>query len=283
MIDCNHLCYQSFYRFPEFKNGVIFGFLKVLLKLAKELGTNEFVFCWDSKQSYRRLIYPQYKRQRIEQRKPEIQAMMVNEVFPQFDYLRKQILPSMGFLNVFHQTGYEADDLCAWVVTRFPNQYVIYTSDADYFQLVRGGKYYVNLYRPTTKSILTSEILQHTTGLVGIDWAKVKSISGCSSDNVKGIEGCGENKAIRYLKGELSEGKIKNRIKENQELIDFNMILVFLPFNGIIPIRIDEIKQEKFYALDFMEVFKMLGFASLVSTENFSVWREKFQLHSGRK
>ena len=60
LIDCNNLCYMAYYTtgqlaVDEIKTGVIFGFLKKINKLADVLKTNEIIFCWDSRKSYRKL------------------------------------------------------------------------------------------------------------------------------------------------------------------------------------------------------------------------------------
>jgi len=49
-------------------------------------------------------------------------------------------LPQMGFRNVYHQTGYEADDLIAWCVARFPDEYIIVSKDNDLFILNKFGQ-----------------------------------------------------------------------------------------------------------------------------------------------
>ena len=77
IIDCNNLCYGSFYTFGELsheekKTGVIFGFLLQLLSLVEKFEANKFMFCWDSERNYRKIIYPEsgFVRYGINRRSP---------------------------------------------------------------------------------------------------------------------------------------------------------------------------------------------------------------------
>ena len=90
----------------------------------------------------------------------------------QMKILRKEILPAMGFTNIRHQIGYEADDHIATPVmqdgpfngmpskrkTAFPEErknndrppFLIVSADEDLFQLLD----YADQYSPTTNSLL---------------------------------------------------------------------------------------------------------------------------------
>ena len=56
----------------EKRVGVIFGFLQILFRIANRLETNDFVFCWDSDRSFRKLRFKEYKESRgLENKDPE--------------------------------------------------------------------------------------------------------------------------------------------------------------------------------------------------------------------
>jgi len=284
IIDCNAMCYRSLYSLPpDFSFGkhdtnIIFGFLKQIKKLAAEFETNKFFFCWDSKKSYRKLIYPDYKENR--NKDPKVKERL-KKAFPQFIELQEDVLPWMGFKNIYSQNGYEADDLIAYLAYRFPRDYVIVSGDEDLFQLLYDGpKIECMMYNH--KRLTRAQDLRKHFGIEANDWARVKAIAGCNTDNVKGVEGVGDLKAIAYLTGVLPEGKIKSRIEASQDLIDFNLKLVALPYSGIQDISIDDPVGETFYRVEFMEVFREYGMASQLAENVFNEWCDLFYCQAGR-
>lgn len=280
IIDCNNLAYSSFYTFgnlsyQEKKTGVIFGFIQKVISLAKKFETKNFIFCWDSKKSYRKLIYPEYKANRrkdlTEQEKADLQL-----AFEQFTELRTKTLLEMGFNNNLMQTGYEADDLIAKIVIENCNQsFWIVSTDQDMYQLLDKAAMYNH---KTKKKILYKDIVSKYSATPSL-WAEVKAVAGCDSDNVKGIKGVGEMTAIKYLQDRLLEGKIKDRIesKEGQRIIERNRQLVYLPFQGRkklnTKLKEDSLKKDK-----FIEVFMRYGFESLLKKEAVENWAKLFNL-----
>ena len=279
IIDCNNLAYSSFYIFKnlnylEKKTGVIFGFIQQILSLAKKFESTNFVFCWDSKKSYRKLIYPEYKANRRKELSNEEKADL-KLAYNQFAELREKILLEMGFNNVFMQTGYEADDLIAKVVLDNQNKKnIIVSTDQDLYQLLQ---YSVLIHNIRTKKIFLWKDFANKYNAAPNLWVRVKAIAGCSTDNVIGVKGVGEMTAIKYLQDKLQEGKIKSRIKsqEGQAIIKRNIELVVLPFQGRKKLRIDfqknDLSKEK-----FIEVFMQYGFSSLLKKEVVENWSKVF-------
>lgn len=280
IIDSNNLAYSSFYAFKDLsyqekKTGVIFGFIQKVISLAKKFETKNFIFCWDSKKSYRKLIYPEYKANRrkdlTEQEKADLQL-----AFEQFTELRTKTLLEMGFNNNLMQTGYEADDLIAKIVIENCNQsFWIASTDQDMYQLLDKAAMYNH---KTKKKTLYKDIVSKYSATPSL-WAEVKAVAGCDSDNVKGIKGVGEMTAIKYLQDRLLEGKIKDRIesKEGQRIIERNRQLVYLPFQGRkklnTKLKEDSLKKDK-----FIEVFMRYGFESLLKKEAVENWAKPFNL-----
>jgi DNA polymerase-1 len=289
IVDCNGLGYRYLFGLSDLshgvsKTGVIFGFLSSLLELAEKFKTDQFVFCWDSRQSYRKLIEPGYKNRPVDPEKKELVESGLN----QFALLRKEILPAMGFRNIFMQTGYEADDLIAWTINRCPDSYMIVTGDSDLLQLLREHHLYpVRIWNFRTKAIISVIDFRNKYGLEPWQWSRVKAIGGCQTDDVPGISGVAEKTAIQYLNGSLKEGKIKARIEseEGKATIARCWNLVALPFAGDRPITItgeSMVDNEKFYSLDFMDVFRQYGMGSFSEHSAFEKWRKCFNLLPGR-
>lgn len=289
LIDCNALCYRSFYGLPgDLKFGshdtnIIYGFMNQIQKLAGQFKTNRFIFCWDSPRSYRALVYPEYKANRLD-KLTDIQKENLKVAKEQFVELEEVVLPNLGFDSVFSQNGYEADDLIAYLALRLPDNYMIISGDADLLQLLYDDQKYTRCEIYNGKIVTTLSDWRLGTGLKDpFDWIKVKAIAGCSTDNIAGVDGAGELKAIQYLLGTLPNGKIKTRIEESKEIIQRNIGLVCLPYSGGVKeiSCIDKYpKQDTLYAIRWMEIFREYGLGSFLG-DNFEKWRTLFDLQPG--
>lgn len=276
IIDCHAICHALKHTigdlsYEEQKVGVVFGFLKKLLSLSKEFNSNSFIFCWDSKKSYRRDIYPDYKK-----RKPISSDELNFErfAFKQFVELRIKTLPLFGFKNNFIQTGLEADDIIAVITQNYVKQFIIVSGDNDLYQLLSDS---VSIYQPKKKKYITQESFAKEFDISSTDWAKVKQIAGCRSDTVEGIAGVAEKTAIKFLTGKLgTKTKVYDRIINGQYIINRNEALVRLPFiNTKIP-KISE--TEMFYVSNLIKVVDRYGFNSFLSTEVMNDWIVNFKM-----
>lgn len=255
IIDCSALCYASAHTLrgleaDEVETGVIFGFLRQIRALSQLFHSTDIVFCWDSKSSKRKELFPEYKVKRGKKKKddPELAAIFA-ATYRQMDKLKNHVIPSMGFLNSFEQDGFEADDLIADIVFGYPNC-VMVTNDADMYQLLD----YADMWKPMKKELVTANSFQDKYGIVASEWAMVKAVAGCSTDEVPGIPGVGEKTAIKYLNHILPEKyKAYANIEEGwQEVVMRNEPLVRLPFEGT-----EHITLVDHYSLNILGFWKM--------------------------
>ncbi len=258
--------------YGEMETGIIFGFLEQIKILANKFNTNKFIFCWDSKKSKRKELYPDYKRHRHKE-KTEIEQIEDNIAFKQFYDLRTSILPKLGFKNICIQTGYEADDLIASIVKKNKEDYIVVTNDDDLLQLLD----HCDIYNPKTKKLESIATFSEEYGITPNMWSSIKSIAGCTSDNVKGVEGVGIVKAIAYVTKKLNKGKIYDRIINEGPIISKrNAPLVHLPMAGTIIIT--PVENEVFNVLDFIDVFEKYGLRSFLKQETLKQWRKLFSM-----
>lgn len=265
IIDSSYLCYSSMYALKglstkEMQTGVSFGFLNTVLSLAERFHTNEFIFCFDSKRSVRKRIYPEYKANRKDP-DPEIKEL-ISMMHPQREALQKEILPAIGFQNIFSQSGYEADDLIASIVMGFDEDFVVISRDNDLHQLLD----YCTIYDPQTKSTLNREWFVITHGLEPPIWKQLKAIAGCTSDGVKGIEGFAELTTRKFLLGHMKETDKKYQrlmTDESKAIIDRNLKLVSLPMEGLKPI--EELYRDKLSLDGFIDVCQKYNFQSFLN------------------
>lgn len=207
--------------------GVIFGFMKKIEKLRDDFPAAVLIFCFDAKQSKREKVYPQYKANRSNRNKEVSQDELDarRNYHLQMDLLRDKILPACGF-QVEYQEGYEADDLIASVCIHNKCEVIIVSGDEDLYQLLSPSIMIRN-----RNELLTEEWFRKTWQLPPSDWAKVKAIAGCSTDNVIGVKGVGEKTAAKWMRG-LLKGKLADAIAGSWPLIKQNYRLVKLPLKG---------------------------------------------------
>ena len=296
LVDCNAVGYMAMHTmgglfYKEYKTGVIYGFLKAVLALADQFSTNRFVFCWDSRRRYRQLVYPDYKTKRDLSKDDDL-VFKRKIAHEQFQMLREDVLPSMGFKNVLYLSGYESDDLMAYYAQQHSKQIktnskvIMVTGDNDMFQCLD----HCDIYHLYWKKIVTAKDFEIKFGIPVSDWVLAKCIGGCSSDGVPGIVGVSDpakaasSKALVYLQGNLNPGAILDRIdcEEGKKIIRRNRKLIKLPYTGPIPgkrrklqdIKLSFANSEKFDRKDFLNVFDKYRFLSFI--KSFNKWKEVF-------
>jgi DNA polymerase-1 len=273
LIDSAGVGYRAFHSLGGLSHegiatGVAFGFLSLILDLSEKYKTNQLIFCWDSPGSVRKQWFPEYKMSR-DTKTPEEKVERA-QIHAQFDALRQEILPAIGFSNNPFQLGYEADDLIASIIIDNPTKsFVVVSSDHDLYQLLQ----YHNCkaqHRLSGKEMTASKFMEEYR-LPAREWATVKAIAGCDGDGVPGIPGVGELTAIKYLLDELNEGKKKESIEGSPTIIRRNYKLVHLPFPGVEKIKLEEdrVAEETMFS-----VFSDLGFESFMYGEQERRWEQ---------
>jgi len=284
IMDCHYVCWSSSFALPEMSTddqevGVIYGFLKQVLALSKKFETNNFYFCWDSRKSYRKLMFPDYKRKRSDKKKelsPEDLAriMMTHE---QISKIRESVLPEIGFNNSFMKTGYEADDLICHLSRGLEGKNIIVSSDEDLYQLLDEN---VIMYKiKGGKRFGIKDLAKKYRDVTPQEWVDVKALGGCKSDEVPGIEGVGAIKAIKYIKGEMKSGVVKGRIEseEGKEIYRRNLELVKLPLHeGKFDIT-NDVTQDSIDRRKLRQVFDRYEFASFLRHHVFEDWINAFE------
>jgi len=278
VLDCNYLGYQAMYtmrdlKFGDTPTGVTYGFLARLLSLAWMFRTNDIVFCWDSKHSIRRKKHDFYKRHRRTRELTKAERIAMQQTYKQFNTLRREILPAIGFRNVFVQRGCEADDLMAKLVDSCLGDYILVSSDEDLYQLLRP---YVRIYNPSAKRMITTRSFRKKYHIRPEQWPLVKAIAGCKSDEVPGVNGVGEVFACRYIRGRLEpKSKVvqKLRTRESEDIIERNLWLVTLPLPAT---KALELQRNEFDMDGLVSVCTELGMASFLDEERMEQWDGMF-------
>lgn len=233
IFDFSPIIYQAFFAccnvpLSGLRNALVLSVLSEIVSIAEATRIGQAVFCFDSKTSKRKKIYPLYKSGRRDKCTPQElkRFAIMDEMRTTF---RKNILPRIGF-QCFVKKGLESDDLIAAIVYEKLGDFVIVSTDKDLWQLLACN---VKQLNPNSGEMMTMMRLLEDKGVTPGQWRKVKAIGGCAGDRVPGCaEGIGEGRAIKYVKGQLKEPWV-GKIERAKKQLKLNIKLTQLPFQKI--------------------------------------------------
>jgi 5'-3' exonuclease len=267
VVDCHYICHRAYHTTGKLSHrgqatGVAFGFFRTVQWLTEEFQASQIAFCFEGNSLLRRKLYPEYKKRNHKDLTDEEKEARF-DLRRQIECLQHEHLLNLGFRNIFSFDGFESDDLMASIAENAKQFETIYlvTGDYDMFQCLRPG---VKVYSPHNLRLYTHKWFQKEFGLAPWQWANVKALAGCSSDNVKGLWRCGEKTAVRILRKELPKTHsawLNVNSPEGQEIYRRNMRLVRLPFKGC-PV-INQFKSNEISAKRWTRLCDNLGMVSL--------------------
>lgn len=279
LIDSHYLCHRAIYTMGSLSyenqhTGILFGFLAQIKNLCLKFETNEVIFTWDSKSSLRKDIYPEYKNNRKKEELDDEEKQILNNGHKQFDILRDSLLPTIGFKNSFYAKGYEADDLLAIISMNYNRDFLMITADEDMFQILD----FTDMYMPAKDLIYTYDDFIEEWRIEPVDWAEIKAVGGCRSDNISGVDKVGAKTAAKYLTGKLNpKTKAYQRIRSSKKLIERNRPLVTLPYKGL-DVNDFRLKKDNFNYSNFEKICKRYGFKSFLGENKAAKeWKQIFK------
>lgn len=260
LFDCNYLCRRAMFSVGHLDNGVMFGFLKDMILVCEQFPDHQPVFCFDQGKPKRTELFPGYKafrRQRNSKWTSDRQEAET-QYREQLAALKTKWLRRIGYRNIFSAEGFEADDLIASICLGDSYDNIIVANDRDFLQLLSGT---TQMWDVQKRQMLTRQWFRDAYGLEPHRWVDVKSIAGCSSDNIPGVQGVGERTAVKYLRCQLPEKTMTyKRILDSVGMIAANRVLVKLPFPGTPSLKI---KPDRLTDDSWFNTMEKLGMDSL--------------------
>jgi 5'-3' exonuclease len=185
--------------------GGIYQFYATMRKIVFEHKIDKVVVMWDGERggTLRLDYYPEYKenRPRFFDKEYEYQKIRVKQYAEEL------------FIRQYEHPDVESDDLLAFYCQnkKKNEEVIIYTNDRDICQLISED---VSIFLADKKQLVGignyQWYFQHHYKNAGL----VKIIEGCSSDNIKGIDGVTENTLLKHFP------EIKQREVTLEEIID---------------------------------------------------------------
>jgi DNA polymerase I len=232
LIDVENVSYRNFHAMPrnEFPRPATFGLLRDIGLFKRTLhtlcgGEMTLCFCFDCEEgSLRKEVLPSYKQNRM---LSEERTLVREEI----RMLRRDILPRIGYRNIFHHPGAEADDMIAAVVKSYPKvRCLIITTDHDLYQLIDEHAWYYNVVK---KQRIAEEYVEERNFGVGPSlWVEYKSLTGCKTNNIPGIPRVGAKTGAMILQGTAKE-KIMKLLEEHTHTVERNRNLIRLPYHAL--------------------------------------------------
>lgn len=205
LIDCSSFLYQIVFRELSKRksapapsvNTIVMQFLCATLSLPYDFNSDyrHIEYFWDSRHSKRKEEYPEYKGHRKVSDDPRVIEALGNMRIA-IKRLRK-IFKKTGFSS-HRMRGYEADDLIAYRARGLFGSSVIASSDSDMWQLMNPN---IMCYSPMKQTLYTDKDFQNEYKFPASKWSHVLAISGCTTDNVKGIKGFAKKSALTIVQG----------------------------------------------------------------------------------
>ncbi len=254
---------------------ILFGFMRMLMKVIKELSPDYLVVALESKEkTFRSKIYPEYKANRSAP--PDdltIQIPWLISLLEKFD------IPCVS------ASGYEADDVIATLATEYKsNKQVdvyILSSDKDLMQLVGENVKCITSSRGVTDiQVLDAPGVKEKIGVMPDRILEFLALTGDTADNIPGIKGVGKKTAAKLLDqfesiDEMYEhldrikGKIKDNIARGREDIKISKQLLRLETNLDIEKDLLKFKLPNFNNENGIEYIKEFELQSLLKDDLF--------------
>ena len=278
LVDGNSLMYKAFYGMSAGGNLVanskgmytnaIYGFARMMNHLLRENYDNILVAFDAGKKTIRHDWMEDYKAGR---------APMPDEFRMQIAYI-KQYLDIMR-IKQYEQPLYEADDIIGTMAKKAEDagyHVDIYSSDKDLLQLVSENttvhltkKGMTDLESYTPEFFVDKYQIKHT------QFIDLKALMGDKSDNLPGIPGIGEKKAVKYLlEYESLDGIIANmdnikgadgqKIRDNYEgaILCKKMATILREFD--MPVTLEDTAKKDFDKEKLIAFYQELEFKSLL-------------------
>lgn len=204
LVDGYYYAYRSFHALPGLTNpageptGAVYGFLKSLRRMLKDLAPVRAAVVWDEGLPERRTsLQPSYKAQRAEM--PETLEAQLE--------LMREMITLLGFTSV-SLPNTEADDLMASyaLAARAKGwECVIATADKDLFQIVAPDIRVYSTNKTDLKTpqdgyaLLDEDRVLEKWGVLPQQLGDILAIVGDSADNISGISGIGPKGASALI------------------------------------------------------------------------------------
>ena len=273
IVDGSNLLFQMFFGMPariinaqgKAIQGTL-GFVGALLKIIRTTKPTHIAVLFDGEhENDRAALDPDYKANRVdysETPEEETPFSQMPDVYAALDYL--------GIRHTETVTC-ETDDLVAGYALTYGQEYeiVIASFDSDFFQLITDNVSVLR-YRGDNTVICTPDYIREKYGIMPSQYADFKSLTGDTSDNIKGADKVGPKTAAWLLNEfgtlesllanaeRISKPSIRESVIGNTEKLRTNNKIIKLGNTAPLPFTMDELEYP-YNGITTNEVLKGIG------------------------
>lgn len=211
----------------SFQVQAIYGFLNIIRGYVSKYSFATPIILWDGL-SWRKTEYPQYKANRT---KNETKADAArNESNASYHKQRPYIEKAAMYLGIpqVKAENMEADDLAAIlsdVYTKQGHKVTLLTEDQDWLQLISPN---IAVERPKSKDRVTMMNFEEVTGCKTVEgFVQKKALMGDGGDNIPGVGGIGEKRALEFVAEYGTFSDFLNRVLLEKS-VDFDTLPKYL-------------------------------------------------------
>lgn len=273
IVDGSNLLFQMFFGMPARivnKQGKAIqgtlGFVGALLKIIRKVKPTHIAVLFDGEhESHRSSLDSNYKANRVDYSEvPQEQNpfSQINDVYAALD-----------FIGIKHMetTTCETDDLIAGYALSYGQEtkIIISSLDSDFFQLITDNVSVLR-YRGKNTVVCTPEYIKEKYGIVPEQYADFKSLTGDTSDNIKGAEKVGLKTAALLLNEfgtldnilanteSIRKPAIRESVIRNTEKLKRNYKIIKLGNTEPLPFALNELEYE-YTGITTSEVLRDIG------------------------
>ncbi len=196
LIDGNSILNRAYFALPMMNDGqgrnvnAVYGFINILLKVLSDLNPDKLIVAFDERgHNFRKDLYPEYKANR---------HGMPDDLAAQLPILH-ELLRVMR-VEIVESPGVEADDIIGTISLAFDGDSYIVSGDRDMLQLVSDKTTVLLTKKGVTEvEVVDPETLKNNYNLTPAQVIEYKALRGDTSDNIPGVKGIGDKKAMALL------------------------------------------------------------------------------------
>lgn len=288
IVDGHSVINRAFYGVRMLNNdkgvatNAVYGFLKILFKHFNEIKPDGICVAFDeSEETFRKKLYGEYKANR---------TGMPDDLRAQLPLL-KEIL-SVLKIPFISKSGYEGDDIIGTVSQMCENQGVdcrILTGDRDFLQLATDKTVIVILTTRKGKASVIKYGKKEIEEIYKIEpknFIEIKALMGDKSDNIPGVPGIGEKKALELVSmygdvdniyGNLNEIPfgLQKKLISGRDNAYLSRELATIKRDVPIEFQLDDFILKEYDAKEVLQVFRELNFSSLIKYLNLDFVKEE--------
>ena len=278
LIDGSGYVFRAYYAVKSLigTNGIplnaVYGFIRMLFKFLRNYNPKYFAIAFDTKAiNFRKKLFKDYKANRIS---------LPKDLIPQFEIIHKFV--NLLNIKLLLKDGYEADDLIgtAAKMAKVANKkVVIVTSDKDFMQLVNSDislLYEIRTSKIRNNVIIDTKYVMKKFGVLPKNIIDIFALAGDTADNIPGVPGIGIKIATQLvqeygsLENVLNVASLIKQKSRRENIIKYKDMallskkLFIIDCNVCYPMMINDFKKKKPFNKDVLNMFKNLGFNSLL-------------------